>query len=90
MAGLLSGMTQSVLTDRLGRIRMDGFGLTNTIIRYIQTGMAQILTYQTKKKNNQTKYWKEMEGTRLEQILSKRRFKSLQVVSYLLVNVILH
>lgn len=77
MAGLLSEMTQSVLTDRLGRLCMDGFGLTNTIITYIQAGMAQILIYQAKKKNNQTKYWKEMEGIRLEQILSKWCFKSL-------------
>lgn len=53
MALLLSEVTQSVLADSLGRIRMDGFGLINTIITYIQTGMAQILLYQMK--NNQTK-----------------------------------
>ena len=48
---------------------MEGLGLMNTVIIHIQTGMAQILTFQKKKKNKQTKDWKVMEGTHLDQIL---------------------
>lgn len=72
MAVLLSKMTQSVLTGWLGRPRMDGFGLINAIITYIQTGMAQTLIYQEKK--NQTEDQKEMEGIHLEQFFFKMVF----------------
>lgn len=34
---------------------MEGLGLMNTVRIYIQTGMAQILTFQKKKKNKQNK-----------------------------------
>lgn len=51
---------------------MDGFGLINAIITYIQTGMAQTLIYQEKK--NQTEDQKEMEGIHLEQFFFKMVF----------------
>lgn len=52
MALLLSKMTQSVLTDWLGRLCTDGFGLINTIITYIQTGMAKYLPNEKIKQSN--------------------------------------
>lgn len=41
--------------DWFGSLCMEGLGLMNTVRIYIQTGMAQILTFQKKKKNKQNK-----------------------------------